>query len=312
MPDYSIFGECLRSELPFPDLRSLEGATPRWTLRVQSTADCVDGDIIGEMLNPPCAIRLKTNGNGFRLSHSCTAEYDVSEDGSSITCAPIQAAESESLRYDIANRVMAVALHAEGALCLHGSAAELPGGVIAFLAPKGYGKSTLASALLAAGLPLVTDDMLAVELSPRIMALPGIFGLRLRDDSAGKLLTPDIQSRRGMDGKHVVDALGDDRVMLKKTPLAALYLLAPVTFIGGEPVVKRTRLSSRVATIAIVTHSKIVTLLGATQAPALFDRAAELAREIPVFKLEVARDLGQLDDVVEQLLAWHSSESLSS
>ena len=308
MPDYSIFGSCLRSEIPFLDLRPLVDAAPKWTLRVVSKPDSDDGDIIGEMLNPPCAIRLKKNNAGFRLSHSCTAEYDVSGDGSRITCSPRPTADSESLRYDIANRVMAVALHASGALCLHGSAVRIAGSVIAFLAPKGYGKSTLASALLSAGAQLVTDDMLAVKFLPQVSALPGIFGLRLRDDSAEKFLDPSMQSRRGVDGKHVVDALSDSRVMLSEAPLSAIYMLAPIRSTETDAAVTRTLLPPRAAAMALVTHAKIATLLGAAEAPVVLERAAALAREVPVFQLHVARDLHRLNEVVELLLEWHSAE----
>jgi hypothetical protein len=305
MPDYSIFGDCLRSELPFFDLRPALGATPKWTLRLAPDAGESEGDVIGEMLNPSCAIRLRKNDKAFRLSHSCTAEYVVSHDGSSITCAPIPEADSESLRYDIANRVMAIALHAGGALCLHGSAVKLPQGVVGFLAPKGYGKSTLASALMRAGAHLVTDDMLVVELTAQPTALPGIFGLRLCDDSADKFLTVDFRSRRGVDGKHVVDALDDNRVMLQKTPLAAIYILEPVPFIVGDRLLRRIRLAPRSAAMEIITHNRIATLLGATEAPTLLDRATVLAKEVAVFRLEIARDLEHIDGVVDQVLEWH-------
>ncbi len=314
MPDYSIFGDCLRSELPFSDLRPAVGATPKWTLRMTPDAGESEGDVIGEMLNPPCAIRLRKNDKAFRLSHSCTAEYDVSHDGSSITCAPIPEADSESLRYDIANRVMAIALHAGGALCLHGSAVKLPQGVIGFLAPKGYGKSTLASALMKAGAQLVTDDMLVVELSQRPTALPGIFGLRLRDDSADRFLadrflTVDFRSRRGVDGKNVVDTRDDDRMMLQKAPLAAIYILDPVPFIPGDRVLRRISLAPRMAAMQMITHNRIAPLLGAAEAPTLLDRTTALATRVPVFRLEIARDLEHLDGVVDQLLEWHRASA---
>jgi hypothetical protein len=309
VPDYSIFGECLRSELLFSDLPPTKGARPRWILRLAAKPEAMNGPVIGEMLNPPCAVKLRKDGNGFRLSHSCTADYDVSGDGENITCVPIPAAESESLRYDIQNRVMAVALHAGGALCLHGSAVEISGGVVAFLAPKGYGKSTLASALLRAGARFVTDDMVIVELSPRVAALPGIFGLRLRDDSAQELLTPQTPTRRGVDGKHVIDSFADDRMMLKKAPLSAVYILAPVPSSSRETNLTRVPLSPRAGAIAMITHARIGALLGTTEAPVLLDRAVTIAKQIPVCRLEVPRDLQRLDSVVKQLLAWHSASS---
>ena len=306
MPDYSLFGDCLRSELAFEDLRPLANATPRWTLRMVTEKPPDNGDVIGEVVDAICAIRLSKHDDGFRLSHSCTADYDISDDGSSIACRPINSVDLESLRYDIANRVMAVAFHAAGALCLHSSAVQIDGGVIAFLAPKGYGKSTLASALIGSGAKLVTDDMLAVELLPEVRALPGILGLRLRDDSAQTVLPPDIERRRGVDGKHVVQRLSEDRLMLAKSPLAAIYTLAPVARAYGHPVVRRTRLSPKASAMSLVPHSKIGVLLGRGEAAVVLDRAVTLAREVPVFRLEVARDLGEIGTVVNQIIDWHT------
>src|SRR2546421_7000065 len=34
MPDYSIFGSCLRSEIAFPELRTAINAAPRWKLEI--------------------------------------------------------------------------------------------------------------------------------------------------------------------------------------------------------------------------------------------------------------------------------------
>ena len=36
-------------------------------------------------------------------------------------------------------------------------------------------------------------------------------------------------------------------------------------------------------------------------------RASDIVRTVPVYRLEVARDFGRLDDVIDQLVDWHSS-----
>jgi hypothetical protein len=312
MPDYSIFGGCLRSELSFPELRPIVAAVPRWTLRLTSALDDHAGDIIGEIPDSPCSITLQRSDSGFRLRHSCTGQFDISRDGSSITCAPVAAAAPESLRYDIAGRVMSVVLHAGGALCLHASAVQISGKVIAFVAPKRYGKSTLASALMGAGARLVTDDMLAVELSPRISALPGIVGLRLRDDAAQRILSSDMRSRRGVDGKHVFEGLAHDRVMLKRAPLSAIYVLAPQRPDILPSALMRTLLPPRVAAMSIVQHAKIGSLLGGSEGAVVLHRAAILATSVPVFQLEIVRDLARLNKVVDRMLGWHQAGFVST
>src|SRR5690606_16473868 len=59
--------------------------------------------------------------------------------------------------------VMACLLHRQGLLVLHGSAVVIDGEAHAFLGDKGSGKSTTAAALIAAGLPLVADDVVALD-----------------------------------------------------------------------------------------------------------------------------------------------------
>jgi hypothetical protein len=308
MPDYSIFGGCLRSDIPFHDLRPLADVPPRWTLRVSSDLDFDDGKILGEITSAQCVIRLGKNNGGFRLSHSCTGDYIISHDGSRIACAPRSTVDSDLLCYDIANRVMAVSLHASGAVCLHGSAVRIGKSVITFLAPKGYGKSTLASALLTAGAQLVTDDILAVNLFPRVSVLPGTASLRLWDDSAERTLHSRTPGRRSIDGKRVVNAFGDSRVMSSEAPLSAIYVLAPCRATSNETAAVRTILPTPLAAMTIVTHNKIAQLLGGSEAAVIFERAVVIARTIPVYQLNVARDLHQLNKVVELLMEWHFAD----
>lgn len=59
--------------------------------------------------------------------------------------------------------VMACHLHRQGLLVLHGSAVLIGGEAHVFLGDKGQGKSTTAAALVAAGFPLVADDVVAID-----------------------------------------------------------------------------------------------------------------------------------------------------
>lgn len=61
--------------------------------------------------------------------------------------------------------VIAILMHRLGYLVLHGSAVELDGRAAIFLGDKGAGKSTTAASLVAAGYPLIADDVVAVRLS---------------------------------------------------------------------------------------------------------------------------------------------------
>jgi hypothetical protein len=59
--------------------------------------------------------------------------------------------------------VMACRFHRSGSLVLHGSAVAIGGEVHVFLGDKGQGKSTTAAALVAAGFPLLSDDVVVLD-----------------------------------------------------------------------------------------------------------------------------------------------------
>jgi hypothetical protein len=58
---------------------------------------------------------------------------------------------------------MAILLHQRGYMVLHASAVEVGNKAVAFLGPKGRGKSSIAATLYTRGHRLITDDVLAVR-----------------------------------------------------------------------------------------------------------------------------------------------------
>jgi hypothetical protein len=238
--------------------------------------------------------------------HSCTGAFDIAPDGRRMVWYPSPAADMDVVRNDILGRLFSIGLHAGGALCLHGSGVAFDGETAAFLAPKGYGKSTLAGALIAAGARLVSDDTLAVTVGDVPMLQPGVHHLRLRSDSARHALEQPEAHPRGIDGKLVVSDLGDDRLLLVPRPLSAIYVLDPAPG-SAERAVVRTPLAVPFAAVALVQHVKSAVLLGPPSAPALLDRAARVVRHVPVFRLQIARSLARLAEVTETLAEWHGS-----
>lgn len=310
MPHYTTFGGCLRSEqLLFPELPLSSAHAADWSLRVaDGPADGQVGELLGAWPESFCKIELYRTANGFRLRHSCTGEFDITADGTKLVWYPGTDAKTEMAQNDVLGRVLSVALHASGALALHGSAVELEQGVVAFLAPKHHGKSTLAAALVREGARLVTDDMVAVELGPPALVRAGVHSMRLCSDAADRLIQNESPRHSAMDGKLVVDHSGSESVMLGMAPLSAVYLLQPVLSVAqlGEAATRR-RLSSTQAAMALLTHAKIGPLLGKSEARTLFDRAVALASDVPVYSLEIVRDFDRIDDAVDTITGWHGA-----
>src|SRR5919202_2949720 len=176
MPQYSLFGGCFSSDIPFPELRPTDDPTTDWTFRRASALPPMAQPVLMSDGVWPSGIRLSTysHGGGFRLDYSDTGVFDISPDGALITWCPRPDTSEEVARHDTLGIVLSMALHAAGLLPLHGSAVAIGGAGVAFLAPSGTGKSTLALALVRGGARMLTDDTLPVDLGPPVTAWPGV------------------------------------------------------------------------------------------------------------------------------------------
>ena len=306
MFSYCVFGGHLRSELPFPELRSAESERADWTLRVShASADRAGGEPFAYGLGSQCQVVLNRELDCLRLYHSCTGSFDICNRGREILWTPRPGTPVEAGRADVLGRVLAVAMHLQGVLTLHASAVALDTGAIAFIAPKRHGKSTLAMALTRAGARVVTDDALPIKLEASPTVMPGVQSVRLHEDSATSVCRDGMSGRIGVDGKRVFGQLDVDRLLVGQAPLTAIYVLSPVNELPDSVVVRRTRLPAVSATMALVTHMKVGALLGTAEASVVLDRSAALARAVPVYRLEVVRDLQRLGEVAEAIYDWH-------
>jgi hypothetical protein len=200
--------------------------------------------------------------------------------------------------------VLALALHASGWLSLHGSAVALGAGAVAFLAPKGNGKSTLAFALMRAGGALMTDDTVVIEPGRPSIVRPGVQSVRLFRDSADWLSAP-APLAGSSDIKATFGQLATDARRLTRAPLAALYLLQSVPAGEIDQPVERELLEGPPAVFQLLTQTKIGTLLGGGEASTVFNSVVGIAEGSPIYRLRVTRDYEQLQHVVERILGWH-------
>ena len=93
-----------------------------------------------------------------------TATFSIQE-GEKIIVSPIEGSEENKIRLYLLGTCMSIVLMQRKILPLHGSAIAIDGKAYAFVGDSGAGKSTLASAFLAKGYQLLSDDVIAVSLS---------------------------------------------------------------------------------------------------------------------------------------------------
>lgn len=310
MPHYQLFGGVLCSDVEFPELPSASGSPPRWTLhRLSKPPDFPAAIEAGrEEVDAGVTVVLLRSGHRARLAFSDTGTFDVSADGCRIDWYPPANPDMEAVRKDILGRVFAVALEHRSILTLHGSAVALGNRAVAFLAPKFHGKSTTATALVNAGGMLLADDLVPVTPGPIPTILPSVPMVQLWKDSAeqvGKGASP-LQARDLHSPKLQVAWDAPERTAAAAVSLAAVYLLAPVRN-APDAAVRRIRLAGAEAALALLGQAKIGALLGAERRRELLDRLTELAGRAPVYRLEIPRDFGRIDELTTALWTWHSA-----
>lgn len=204
-------------------------------------------------------------------------------------CRPSGVPESDAALF-INGSVYGAIAWINGFVPLHAAAVVYRGGVHAFTAHSGHGKSTLAAALGQRGMALFADDVLVLDLSDPddIVCLPGHKQMKLWDDALSLIgVSRGAAVRRQINKYYVVPPSGAANEPL---PLARLTFLqsqarnpeSPVVLKGAE---RMTYLLSafyrRHFCAAIIEHRSVFSALariGTTIPMTLFDRPFEKSR----------------------------------
>lgn len=311
---FALFGGVIRSSIGLPELRPVDSGSWDWGFHLVDGMEAAqDPRLLGTTrLYAEVFSRVYAHAAGFRVEVDDTGVFDLSTDGRSIRHRPRPDPWWDFSRAHLLGQVLAIALQLQHTLTLHASAVETGDGVVAFLAPKHFGKTSLALTLTAHGARFVTDDMLPLRSDQLPMALPGVPSLRVRADQEGaKVLVQQafgnaIQlSAPGRDLKIRTPPLPPERTLTKPRRLAALYLLGPVREGQGGNPLERIRLHGPEATTSVLGQTKIGGILGRDFAPQLLRQVAGIVGKTPTYRLRIIRDLSLLPQVAETLLAWH-------
>ena len=187
--------------------------------------------------------------------------------------------------------VMGALLYQRGKLVLHASSVEFDGYAVAFLANSGWGKSSIAAALLARGHAVLADDVTAVNLGAgRATVFPGIpllkvnvdVSLSLGIDPKSLVFLHSTEIKRGL---HV-----PQRNPMVPLALARIYVLAVDSDLKIKP------LPPQEAMLELVRHTYPTRLLHPGDA-IHFQQCAQLLRQVPIFSLSRSESLSALSDL---------------
>ena len=262
-----------------------------------------------EEVEPGIRVSLSRHAHGLRLLFDDTGAFDISPDGTQISWAQPADPDLTSVRKDVLGRVLAICLHQQGIIALHGSAVQLSDVAIAFLAPKFHGKSTTAAALVDSGARLLADDVVAVATSGRPVVLPSVPFIQLWKDSAARVAPGSVAVPGDEAGPKLQRRWdGSEQNADAAAPLDAVYLLAPVPPAAATGI-RRIRLSGVEGALALLGQAKVGNLLGVERRADLLQATSELADRIPVYRLEVPRDFERLPDLTATLWEWHAPDA---
>ena len=274
---YAAYGLDIDSEFPLPELGVRRGGAP--DVRVVLGSVTPSG-LVRDVWSCPEPQRA-------RLDYDGVARLEVSRGEQILVDA--HAVDPHIARLPVLGGGLAHLLRQRCQLVLHANVVAVAGVAVAFVGQRGWGKSTACAALVAAGHPLVCDDVAPIDDAGRVS--PGFGMLKLWPDTAQAV-------------GHSVDALALIHPEVTKrwvpAPLAAgpLPLAAVYVLTGGE----RTRvvaLQGAALAVQLVAHTYGAESLHPDLRGPHLERVAELGRRVHGRRLEVPRGLDRLAELVE-------------
>ena len=228
--------------------------------------------------------------------------------GKEIIVEPFANVEEQVIRLPLLGSVLAMVLHQRQFLILHGSAVAINDGAAIFVGAKGQGKSTMTATLYGRGHQLITDDVAALTVDDFGVhtLIPGFPQIKLWPEAVKAALGDEAETLRKIHPK-VEKRARPTLERFSTTPLTVkkIYVLGT----GTTPQIKPLQPQDAVA--SLIANSFIPMLLGKEfrrdrQTALHFHQCANLAKSLPVCRLERLRSLELLDTIarlVEEDLA---------
>ncbi|PBB80530.1 serine kinase [Mesorhizobium sp. WSM3879] len=287
---YKAYGLTIGSEVALPELEPTAPAT--------SDIEIAVGPIDFPEAALPNAAAFRFEPTRQYLSWQAVGTFLIS-DASRIDVDPAPGVDDPLLAFPLLGPVLALTLHQRGLLVLHASAIAVGGQSVIFMGDKGAGKSTTAGAMIRAGHLLLTDDVVALDLSApsRPMILPGFPQLKLAADAANAIrigraeVWPQVHPQIEKAQHRLQEGFSGEAV-----PAARIYLLER----DGQAAI--TPLKGAAALPAIIKFSYVTRFgrqaLVGDFASTHLQQCAQLAGRIGVSRLEVPAGLERIDEAV--------------
>jgi hypothetical protein len=246
-------------------------------------------------------------GKYFRLQYKDGTEFLIEKTGSQVWGTWPEPWTLEDTAVYLLGPVFGFLLRLRGVVCLHASAIEVDGRAIVLQGPAGAGKSTTAAAFARLGLPVLSDDIVAVgERREGFMVRPGNPRLRLWPDSVRALFgNPDALPRLtpNWDKCYFDLAAPRSESELRSLPLDAVYMLSMRQDNESAPCISGT--AARESLIDLIANTYTNYLLDPEMRANEFRLLSRLIASVPVRRVVPHTDPASLSRLCEVILADH-------
>jgi len=310
MTFHRMYGFLIDSEIPYgPEVERDAGAEPAWTVRWAPDDVDLDATPAGTLVVDRTVWPVYADGASFSLWSEGFGRFDVDADRRLVTVALADPRPDLAPLY-MRGVIMSLALELQGLSVLHANSVLVGRSAVAFIGIRGAGKTTVTTALCAAGLHLLADDVVPIERNADgWSARSGYTDLRLRPSASAMidLFDPAPPTSTSIDGRTVLH--------LEPAPLDAALLGAIVVpspsddHDGPDRVVP---ISGRDALVQLLGGFRVHNVLEPSLAARRLQVIGDLMAAVPVGRLEMPRrhtwDIGDACSVRSAVESWLEGE----
>jgi len=287
-----------------PELRVILGDLGRFSARVEGAYRPYAQRASRNGAAPPVVRVDRAEDGHIRVAYRDGAEFIIDTTTWEVFGISHSELTLDDLLVYLQGPILGVVLRLRGVTCLHASGAVVDGDAVAVVGMAGMGKSTSAAAFARLGLPVLTDDVLALrDEGDSFYVQPGLPRVLLWPPSVEALFgAPDALPRIVSTWEKCYLDLTQPgyRFAEQPAPLGAIYVLSER--LDGAEQTRIETLTGTEALINLVANTYANDFLDPRMRADEFEALTRVLRHVPVRRVRAPNDRGAVTRVCESIV----------